>query len=313
MKRWGKAGRSWWHVMSVAVLVAGLGVLGCGKKEVPATTDAGKSDPAAQASSANKPGQTPTTPVVSVPGSRDRLHQSFAEATRSADNPPPMVNRPPDETMTGLQTFKVLQEVQDKWDSIRFTDAAGKPIQYTATIETNFGSIAVKLMPELAPNHVRNFIALARAGYYDKLLFDRIKHEESTDANDPSPLKLDLIEAGCPVGSGDPASGSIGYWLKPEFNDKVKHEEGTIGACREFEPDTACTRFYITLNKLSNLDGNYTVFARVTSGLDVVRKIAEQPVIKDETEPDNTSRRPERPIAIKKVTIQSDAEKGAQN
>jgi cyclophilin family peptidyl-prolyl cis-trans isomerase len=311
MNLWGKWGCSLWRPLSLAVLVSALVSAGCGKKEGPTTGTGSQPGTDAQANSQDK--QTPAVPppVVSLPGGGDRLHQSFAEATRNGDNPPINENRPPDETMTKKLTFKILQEVQQKWDGIRFTTKSGKPIHYSATMETNFGSIEIELKPESAPNHVRNFIALARAGYYDELLFDRIKHEVSPGQDE---LKLDLIEGGCPVGSGDPASGSIGYWLKPEFNVNEKHEPGAIGACHGFESDSAATRFYIILSKnASYLDGNFTVFARVKSGLDVVRKIAEQPVVVDETEQNNPSRRPEKPIVIKKVIIHSDAGTGAES
>ena len=213
------------------------------QEDAPGTAETAKPGPAAQANQGNI---GTTVPVTSV-SDGDRLHQSFAEATRNADNPPADQDRPPDVTMTDKPTFKILQEVQKRWDGIRFTTPAGKRINYTATIDTDFGSIEIEFKPDVAPNHVRNFIALAQAGYYDKLLFDRIHHEISDAANDPSPLKLDMIEGGCPVGSGHPASGSIGYWLKPEFSAKEVHEPGTIGACHGMEPDSAGTRFYITL------------------------------------------------------------------
>jgi len=128
-------------------------------------------------------------------------------------------------------------------------------------------------------------------------------------ADDPSPLVLDQVQAGCPVGTGEVPSGSIGYWLKPEFN-KEQHEEGTVGACHENEADTAATRFYITMNKASYLNGNYTVFGKVKKGgLDVVRKIAQQPVVVDDQ--DQGCRRPAKPIVIKKITIKTDS--GAQS
>ena len=69
------------------------------------------------------------------------------------------------------------------------------------------------------------------------------------------------------------------------------------------ELDSAGCRFYITLNKAPYLDGNYTVFARVTRGLDVARKISQQPIILDDQDV-NGSRRPEKPVVIQKVTIQ---------
>ncbi len=296
MTMWGKSARIWLRCLAIGALLTTLAVSGCGKKQPPSTVTT-----------------KPAAPEVAAPApapARDRLHQSFTDATRGPDNPPG--DRPPDMTMTGKPTFKIFEAVQKSWDTIRFVDAAGKPIHCTAVIETNFGNVEIELKPESAPNHVRNFIALAKAGYYDGLLFDRIKHEETTGTDGKPELELHMVEAGCPVGAGNVPSGSIGYWLKEEFNEKEKHEEGTVGACREIEADTAATRFYITLDKAPYLDGNYTVFGKVKKdSLDVVRRIAKEPVKLDDQEGDDGSRKPLKQIVIQKVSIKM--ETGAQN
>lgn len=313
MKRWGKSASRWLGTLAAGALVTTLGLTGCGTKKTPPTAAKNTATGAAQVAGADSASSRATSgdPASATPIVRDRLHQAFADATRSADNPPAEEPIPPDRTRTGKPTFKVLDEVKKSWDSIRFVDGNGKPIHYTAIIETDFGKVEMDLKPESAPNHVRSFIALAKAGYYEGLLFDRIVHQESSGSDGQAELKLDLVEAGCPMGVGEVASGSIGYWLKPEFTDTEKHEEGTVGASHAAEADTAATRFYITLDRASYLDGNYTVFGKIRKdGLDVVRKIAQQPVIVDEQERDG-SRRPEKPIVIKKVTIQPDT--GAQS
>src|SRR5436190_2110369 len=78
--------------------------------------------------------------------------------------------------------FKLLASVQQLWDEIRFTTPDGKRIDYTAVLETDFGPIEIALRPDVAPNHVRSFVALVRAGYYDGMRFDHIHHEVSADA-----------------------------------------------------------------------------------------------------------------------------------
>jgi peptidyl-prolyl cis-trans isomerase B (cyclophilin B) len=268
-----------------------------------------------------------TSPVVSVPTSADNgsqapaepplpndaMHIPFAKATRGGDDPPAMCNRPPDTTVTGKAVGKLYDQVVRLWGTIRFVTPAGKPLVYSATLETDQGAIEIALRPDVAPNHVRNFIALAKAGYYDGLHFDRIRHEEAETQAVPA---LDEIEAGCPVGTGEPGYGSIGYWLTPEFDDKDKpklpHEEGTVGACRGTEADSAACKFYVTLCKAPYLDGNYTAFGKITSGLDAARRIHQQPGVIFETDPDG-SRRPLNPVIIHKVTIhvhESDGSEG---
>jgi cyclophilin family peptidyl-prolyl cis-trans isomerase len=227
-----------------------------------------------------------------------RLQQSFADAVREA--PPADWQRPPDRTLAGKSVGKLYTDVVAIWDSIRFQTAAGKPIAYRALVETDPGPIEIALQPELAPNHVRNFIALARVGYFDGLVFERTVHERAPASEENQDVEVELIEAGCPLGTGEAGIGSLGYWLRPEFTS-AHHEEGTVGACHGREPDTAACKFYVTLNRAPSLDGNFTVFGKVTQGIDVARRIFSFPVSNDPEYPEGD--RPERPVVIRKVTI----------
>ena len=295
--------------LAAIVLAAGLGLAGCNNQTDPSrnveqTKDKAPDDKnVATPANADKDKAAEPKTNVAYPAfdDKDPLHQPFAKATRQGDDLPSGWERPPDTTVTGKSVFKLNQEVVRQWETIRFVTPDGKRLGYAATIETPLGSLDIDLRPDLAPNHVRNFVALARAGYYDGLFFDRIYHDEAVD--DPK-QRFDEIEAGCPLGTGEPGYGGIGYWLNPEFNpsDKVTHEEGTVGACRGYDKDSAACRFYITLSKFPNLDGNFTVFGKVTRGLDVAAKIFEQPIIVSPQDADN-SRRPEKPVTMQKVTI----------
>jgi cyclophilin family peptidyl-prolyl cis-trans isomerase len=284
-------GKNWkW---AVAAILAGALFAGCHRKSAgQAEAEAQDDNPAAAQNAGAKP--RPKAPV------EPRFRQSFAGATRA--EPPPDC-RPPDTTLTGKSTGKLCTEVIRAWDSIPLVDEDGKPLFYRAALETKLGSIEITLRPDLAPNHVRNFIALARAGYYDGLLFEQIVRQQSADQPD---IHLDIIEAGCPTGTeeaGFASLGSIGYWLKDEFKPEAEHEEGTVGACHGIEADTAACRFYITLCKAPQLNGNFTVFGKVTKGLDVVRTISLQPVRIEEQDTDGYHK-PDKPVVIDKVTIQ---------
>src|SRR5262249_52614617 len=149
---------------------------------------------------------------------------------------------------------------------------AGKKLAYTAVVKTEHGVIKIDLWPDVAPIHVRNFVALARAGYYDGLEFDRTAREEYKD-EDGNPGVFEVLEGGCPIGTGDPSYGSIGYWLKPELNEKIEHAEGTIGAWHAEELETAACKFYITLSKAPWMDGHWSVFGKISQGLEVARTI----------------------------------------
>jgi len=295
MTLWPPRGVRLRHLAAALLLVAPIAA-GCGKKEPPAPAQPEAPAPAASEVKLAPQPEAKATPAAAP--ARDRLHQPFAEATRDGDNPPVGAIKPPDETASGKPVFRLLEQVQKTWDQVRFVSPAGRKITYTAVVETSEGEVHIALFPELAPNHVRNFICLARAGYYDELFFDRCRHEE-VDGQ-----VLRALEGGCPLGSGDSITGSIGYWLKDELApaEAATHEEGAVGACRGEEADSAATRFYITLDKAPFLDGNFTLFGKVVQGLDVVRRIYAQPVVAEDKGRDG-ARRPEMPVVIRKVTV----------
>lgn len=269
--------RTWRRCLAGACLAAVL-LVGCSK-----TNPTKEEAPAA------------TSPTVSAKPNLPKGTSSFSEATLS-DVPDQIL---PDKTITGKSVGKLYTEVARLWDQVPLVAANGNKLAYRAVLETQAGTIEMELLPEIAPNHVRNFVALARAGYYDGLIFERAIAERPAD--DPRNL-VELIEGGCPLGLGTAGTGSIGYWLSPEFSDKVKHEPGSVGACRGENPESAACRFYISLGAAPVLDGERTIFGKVIRGLEVARRIATQPLLNSPEFPDGT--RPEKPIVIRKVTIQ---------
>lgn len=266
--------------------LAVVGLFGCNRQRTQLPNPSGGNPPAAD-----------TTAGIDT-----RLTKSFEEAI--TENPLPDWI-PEATTSTGKSIGKLYTDVQRLWKEIPFTTPDGKPISYRATLETDLGSLEIAFFPNLAPNHVRNFVALARAGYYDGLVFERIiSINQETDPDVLKGEQLDYIEGGGPLGPIKPAYDSLGYWLKPEIQSQVGHEEGTVGACRGQTLDSAACKFYITLGKPSaSLNGNYTIFGKVVKGIDVARKIHSQPVVADPT--DHGFHIPEKPVVIRKVTIQT--------
>ena len=251
------------------------------------SSEAGKSQ---LSDAANQAGAASTPAIVD-----SRFKKSFAEATRA--DVPADFQRPPDLTLTGKSVGKLYSELVAMWPTIDLTGPDGKIIPYVATVDTDLGAIEITLRADLAPNHVRNFICLAKLGYYDGLVFERTVHAKPADHPEQ---EVDVLEGGCPLGTGDIGIGSLGYWLKPEYSTET-HDVGAIGAPRGTEPDTACCRFYMTLSKAPFLDGNFTVFGKATSGLDVAKRIFSLPVRNDTEYPEGD--RPEKPVVIRKVTI----------
>ena len=133
----------------------------------------------------------------------------------------------------------------------------------TANIETNFGKISFKLLPDLAPETVRNFEKLAKDGFYDGTLFHRVIPGFMIQGGDPN-TKTDNKNS---WGMGGP-----GYNVKAEFNSR-SHLRGIVSMARAQDPDSAGSQFFIVTTDSTFLDRQYTVFGEVTEGMDVADKI----------------------------------------
>lgn len=141
--------------------------------------------------------------------------------------------------------------------------------KYVATIKTNKGNIVVELYPKDAPQHVNNFVFLARDGFYNNLTFHRV-------------VPGFVIQGGDPLGNG---TGGPGYTIPPEI--KAKHSEGAMAMARRGGPaqttPSSGSQFYITLAPQPGLDGDYTVFGQTIQGMEIVKKIAVGDVIQSIT------------------------------
>ncbi len=137
-----------------------------------------------------------------------------------------------------------------------------------AVVKTNKGVIRFKFYPKDAPNTVASFIELADKRFYDGLKWHRVVPGFVIQGGDPLSKTDDPA-----VGSGGP-----GWRLKAEFNSR-KHLLGTVAMARSQDPDSAGSQFYICLAPQPSLDGQYTVFGQVTSGMDVVQKIQQGDLI----------------------------------
>ena len=122
--------------------------------------------------------------------------------------------------------------------------------------------IAIEFFPADAPKTVENFVKLAGQGFYDGTTFHRVEPGFVVQAGDPLSKTL-------PAGDRRIGTGGPGYSIKAEFN-KQKHDRGVLAMARSQDPDSAGSQFYITLGPAPFLDGKYTVFGRVTSGMNVV-------------------------------------------
>lgn len=137
----------------------------------------------------------------------------------------------------------------------------------TAVIETKYGDMEIKFFPDKAPNHVKNFIKLAKDGFYDKTIFHRVIPGFMIQGGDPNTKGSDVHTYG---------QGGPDHNVDAEFND-ISHKRGIVSMARSQDPDSAGSQFFIVVSDSTFLDGEYTVFGEVTKGMDAVDKIVGLP------------------------------------
>ena len=136
-----------------------------------------------------------------------------------------------------------------------------------ARIETNFGNIKFKLLPDLAPETVRNFVKLSKSGFYNGTLFHRVIPKFMIQGGDPNTKDSDKSKWGL---------GGPGYNIKAEFSSR-SHLRGIVSMARSTDPDSAGSQFFIVTTDSTFLDKQYTVFGEVTEGIEVTDKIVNLP------------------------------------
>jgi cyclophilin family peptidyl-prolyl cis-trans isomerase len=156
---------------------------------------------------------------------------------------------------------------------IPFSESSKEELKkYRVQLETSLGKIEVELLPEAAPEHVRNFLKLAKVGLYDGTAWHRVVPgfviqggDLGTRAQPPGPEQISKFVRN----------------LQLEISE-LKHERGTVSMARAEALDSASTSFFICLDAQPSLDGKYTVFGKVDNGMEVVDKIAAVPLIEAE-------------------------------
>ena len=136
----------------------------------------------------------------------------------------------------------------------------------TATLHVaGIGRIEVELYPELAPRTVENFLELARTGFYDGTTFHRVIPGFMIQGGDPNSRTPH---------PDDDGEGGPGYTIPDEFS-RAPHERGVLSMANRGRPDTGGSQFFVVHQDARDLDGTYTVFGRVTAGLETVDAIAQ--------------------------------------
>jgi len=136
-----------------------------------------------------------------------------------------------------------------------------------AIIETSNGKIVFKLLPDIAPETVRNFKKLAESGFYNGILFHRVIPGFMIQGGDPNTKQPDKSKWGL---------GGPSYNIKAESNSR-SHLRGVVSMARAMDPDSAGSQFFIITTDSTFLDGQYTAFGEVIEGIEVADKIVNLP------------------------------------
>lgn len=199
-------------------------------------------------------------------------------------------------TQNQTQNTQTTQNTTQKTDSIKTTmdtnktkDSKDQKESNTVLMKTSMGDIEIELNEKDAPLHVANFKKLVKNGFYEKCTFHRVIEGFMIQGGDPNSKDADKSNDGL---------GGPGYTIPAEI--KGKHEKGSLAAARLGDAgnpkrESSGSQFYIVSGEASHLDGQYTVFGKVTKGFDIVQKI--EKVKKDER--DN----PIEKVVIEKVSF----------
>lgn len=151
------------------------------------------------------------------------------------------------------------------------------------TLDTEAGAVEVEMLAEAAPETARNFLNLAATGAFDTTTFSRVVRGfvvQGGNLSTRETLTAELVKRARRTVADEP--------------NAVKHTRGVLSMARGDEPNSATTHFFILVGEGAHLDGTFTAFARVRTGMDVVDKINEAPVEGD---------KPEKPVRLKRALV----------
>jgi peptidyl-prolyl cis-trans isomerase B (cyclophilin B) len=146
--------------------------------------------------------------------------------------------------------------------------AAAAATEEVAVLKTPHGDIVWRFLDGDAPGHAAYVRDLIHRGFYDGTTFHRVIPHFVVQGGDPNSKNADRTDDG---------DGEADRRLKAEFSSTLHYRPGTVGMARDADPDSGSCQFFIALEDLPRLDGRYTIFGEVVSGLDVARRIADRP------------------------------------
>ncbi len=155
---------------------------------------------------------------------------------------------------------RILSVTIEKKKVEPWVHATPDEMRKTVTMKTTLGTIKIKMEPDWAPNHVRNFLMLASTGWYNGTSFHRVVRGFVAQGG---------MEGSRVGAQAHPADRWV-HPIKGEFRTDVKHTKGIVSMARTDDPDSATTSFFLMLGDAPHLDAKYSAFGRVVEGLEVL-------------------------------------------
>lgn len=194
-----------------------------------------------------------------------------------------LINSNPYQGQQDLATFESILKLVEMEDKM-YTECPGMDIdqskQYTATVKTTKGDVVIQLFPDKAPMAVNSFVFLARHGWFNGNIFHRV-------------ISGFVAQTGDPSGSG---FGGPGYYFQNETPAELKFDKAGVVGMANAGPTTNGSQFFITMQAVPDLDGNYPIFGQVIEGQDVVDKLEQRDL--------SQGIAPETPDSIISITIE---------
>ncbi len=198
-----------------------------------------------------------------------------------------------------------LEFVASEEKGVRFRQPADKGLdfmkipvadlsKYRVLLQTNRGNMEVEFWPDVAPNHVRNFLDLSYTGFYNGTLFHRVGAKFMIQGGDPNTKGSDVTRWG---------QGQGPRMLGPEFNSK-KHVRGVLSMARGSDPASGSSQFFIMNAENPGLDGKYSAFGLLVNGFETLEAIANA---KGTVAPDSTVRPSEPQKILAAVVVKAPA------
>jgi cyclophilin family peptidyl-prolyl cis-trans isomerase len=190
----------------------------------------------------------------------DGKFSAFGHVTEGMDVVEKISQSPLGDDGHAVKPVRIVKVTIEKKKVEPFVNSSADDLRKTVTLKTTLGAIRIRMEPDWAPNHVRNFLKLVDTGWYNGTGFHRLS-------------KGFVIQGGMGNTRNASPAHPADRWVRPlkgEFREDVKHIRGVVSMARSDDPDSATTSFFLMLADAPHLDGKYSVFGRMVEGMEVL-------------------------------------------